>query len=81
MLDNLPAWSRHLLVLAVIAPVAGFVGFEAAAVVANHGISGMDWSGEAQSALDVAAVTSASGVIAWVAMFVTPLTRQYGVGK
>ena len=81
MLDKLPAWARHLLIAVVVAPVAGFAGIEALTVVQAAGFSGVDWPASVSTGANAAAVTAASGALGWLALFVTPLTRKYGVGS
>lgn len=80
ILDRLPAWARHLVALAVIAPVAIFVTVVATAIVTAGGLSGFDADATGHIALDAAAVSFASGILGWLTLFITPITRQYGVG-
>ena len=74
MLDMLPAWARHLVI------VAGSVFLSAVvtAVIAAEGVSGVDWSPTLLAAVDAAAVAAATAA---AALWLTPLTRQYGVGR
>ena len=73
MLDRLPAWARHavlVLVAAASVPVT-------AAVFAANGVLGVDWARTGGQALDAAGVAAAILVALWA----TPLTRQYGRGS
>lgn len=81
MFDRLPAWLRHFLILVFLAPLVLFVSLLAAQIVAGGGIDGFAWGDEAYAALNTAIVTIASGLLSWIALYVTPLTRQYGVGS
>lgn len=81
MLDTLPAWLRHLIVLCGIAPAAAAVTSAASAVVAAGGVSTVDWPPTGVAAIDAAGLAAAIGATTWLALVVTPLTRQYGVGK
>jgi len=81
MLDRLPAWGRYLVILVVITPVAAFVATVATVVITQHGVTDADWAAESTSAMDAAFVTAASGLLSWIAMYVTPLTRKFGVGS
>lgn len=73
MLDNLPAWARHLLIVFG----AAFGGSVASAIIASAGVSTLDWPLVLVGALDIAAVSTATTA---AALWLTPLTRQYGVG-
>jgi hypothetical protein len=79
MLDRLPAWGRHLLVLAVLAPLLAGLAIVLGAVIAAGGVD-VDWSGTLKIALDAVAVSAAGGLLSWCGLYLTPLTRQYGVG-
>lgn len=79
MLDRIPAMWRHLLVLMVVSPLAAFAITVFTAVVAD-GIT-TDFAGIALAGLNLAVITAASGALTWIALYVTPLTRQYGVGS
>ena len=73
MLDNLPAWLRHL----TIVVGAVFLGTVAEAIVSAGGVSGLDLVATLVAACDAATVAGASvAAILWL----TPVTRQYGVG-
>ncbi len=78
-LDKLPAAVRHFLILVVVAPLAGALALILSAIVTAGGL-GVDWSTVLGVAGDSAAVTAASGALAWLGLVVTPITRQYGVG-
>ena len=73
MLDRLPSWARHLLIVAG----ASFGGSLATAILSAHGVFGVDWLTALKSAVDLAAVTTAGTA---AALWLTPLTRKYGVG-
>lgn len=74
MLDRLPAWVRHLAIIfgAVSASTV------AQAVVDADGVSTVQWSAVTVSALDKGAVAVA---LAALVLWLTPATRQYGVGR
>lgn len=73
MLDKLPAPLRHLII------VAGsvFLGAIAKDIVTAGGIAGLSLT-NLRVALDSAVV---SAVTAAGALYLTPLTKQYGIGK
>jgi hypothetical protein len=73
MLDKLPAWARHLLI------VAGgtFAGTICTAVIGAGGVTDVDWLEALRAAVNLAAVTTATTA---AALWLTPLTRKYGVG-
>lgn len=73
MLDRLPAWARHLLIVAGSVFLAGVVS----AVVDAGGVTGVDWPANLIADLNAAAVAVAT---ASAALWLTPLTRQYGIG-
>ena len=73
MLDNLPAWLRHLVIVAA----ASFAGFELSAVLAAQGVTGVDWP---QALIDGLNLTAVSTAAAAASLWGLPLTRQYGVG-
>jgi hypothetical protein len=73
MLDKLPAPARHFL----IAVLGAFIGVFAAAIGSAHGVFGVDWTGTLKDAIDTAAVT---GVSAMTALYILPITKQYGIG-
>lgn len=81
MLDGLAAWLRSLIVLCVLAPVAGFVGTVATKVISEGGVVAIDWAATASTGVDVAGVALASGALAWLGLYITPLTRKFGVGS
>jgi hypothetical protein len=74
MLDHLPPWARHLLIVAG----ATFAGYIAQQVIANAGVFDVDWPAALRSAVDSAAVSTSTAA---AALWLTPLTRRYGVGK
>ncbi len=72
--ESWPAPIRHLLA----AFLGVFVTVLGAAVVSAGGVTGVDWGPTVVGALDEAAV-AAVGVL--LALYITPLTDAYGVGK
>jgi hypothetical protein len=74
IIDKLPAWLRHLL----IAAAAVFGGVIVQDVITAGGVTTIDWLPALRDALDVTAVSTAT--IA-AALWLTPLTRQYGIGS
>ena len=73
MLDRLPVWAQHL----AIAFVATFGLFFASAVVENHGLFPFPWYEVLCGALNAGAVAGATvGTL-----YLTTLTRRYGIGK
>lgn len=74
MLDKLPAWLRHLLI--VFAGAAGAVIVDA--VVNAKGVSNVAWGHSLRVALDTGSVAAALAV---GALYITPLTQKYGLGK
>lgn len=81
MLDRLPAWGRYLLILAVLLPIATYIGSIALAVITQAGVSGIDWPTQHIASLDAAAVSAAGGITTWIALYITPLTRQFGPSR
>ena len=73
IIDKLPAGVRHLL----IAAGAVFGGAIVQDVIAAGGVTGVSWLSALKDAVDITAVSVAT--IA-AALWLTPLTRQYGVG-
>jgi len=80
MLDRLPAWARHAVLLCVVAPLVALIGVPLTEVLGARGIEGVDWHATLVTAVNAAAVSLATGIGAWVASYVSPLTGQYGVG-
>lgn len=74
MLDKIPAWARHLVL--IFAGAAGAVYI--AAVVKAQGVFGVPWVATTQHAIDAGALAA---VVAVGVLYVTPLTHQYGVFK
>jgi hypothetical protein len=74
VLDKVPAPVRHLLIVAG----ATFLGAFVHAILSAQGVTGVDWAGTAKGALNLTAVNAATAV---VGLWLTPLTRQYGVGS
>lgn len=79
-LDTIHPAARSALVLCVLVPVMAAVTTIAGAVLAAAGISGVDWTTVPTTALDAAGVALAGGAGSFAAMWVTPLTKRYGVG-
>lgn len=74
LLDRLPAKVRH----AIIAGGAAAGGTVCKAVIAKQGVSGVNWGEAMRNALDNGCL---AGAVALMALYFTPLTRQYGVFK
>lgn len=81
MLDRLPAWGRYLLILAVLLPLTAYIASIALAVITQAGVSGIDWPAQHSASLDAAAVSAAGGITTWIALYITPLTRQFGPSR
>lgn len=77
MLDRLPAAARHFVIVVILAPLLGLLLAFVNAVIQAQGLD-VDWAGTWSAAINAAAVSAAFGVSAWLALYVTPLTRQYG---
>lgn len=73
-LDKLPAWARHL----VIVFGATFLGSVASAVVAASGVTSLDWPVVLGDAVNLGCTATASAALF---LWLTPATRQYGVGS
>ena len=71
MLDKLPASVRHLILIIG----ATFLGVIAKAILAAQGVTGVHWAATASLALNTAVVT---GVTAFMVLYLTPLTKQWG---
>lgn len=71
MLDKLPAQVRHLFLIVG----ATFLGIIAKAILAAQGVTGVHWAATATLALNTAIVT---GVTAFMVLYLTPITKQYG---
>jgi hypothetical protein len=74
MLDKLPAMARHLLIVFA----GSFLGFVAQVIVKAQGITAVAWSHELILALNTSVVAT---VTIGVALYLTPLTKQYGLSK
>lgn len=74
VLDKLPASVRHL----IIVFGASFGGRIVSAIVDAQGVTGVAWLDTLKAALNVASLAAATAI---AALYLTPLTRQYGVGK
>lgn len=73
MLDKLPAWARH----AVIVFGGAFASVVVGAIITAKGVTNIDWAVTAMDALNYGALATALSISA---LYITPLTRQYGVG-
>jgi hypothetical protein len=80
LLDKIPAVWRHLIILAVVSPIALLIVTVCAAIVTGGGFA-LDWAAELTKAGNIAVVSAAGGISGWVLLYITPLTRQYGVGS
>lgn len=74
MLDKLPAQVRHLAIIAFTT----FGGVIVTAIFAAQGVTDVLWSSTLLTAVNVTAVALAAGASA---LYLTPLTRQYGWGS
>lgn len=74
ILDKLPAPLRH----AVIVGLAVFLGVIVQAILVAKGITGVVWRPVFGHAIDTSAVSIATAMLA---LYVTPLTTQYGLFK
>jgi hypothetical protein len=74
MLDKLPAWVRHIAIMFA----ATFTAFFGQAIIAADGVSRLDFMSTFIDALDSSIVAT---VVVGLALYVTPLTRQYGIGE
>lgn len=72
MLDKLPAWARHLLIIFG----AAFGGLFFSAIVKAGGVLPFPWQATFVAAVNAGAVAVAGTVVLWC----TSATRQYGVG-
>ena len=74
MLDKFQPLVRHLLIV-----VGGtFGGAVLNAVIDAKGVTGVDWANTLVSATDGSFY---AGAVAAVTLWLTPLTKQYGIGK
>lgn len=73
MLDALPAWLRHLLIVAG----GSFAGHLLNSVLGAGGVTEVDWP---RALIDGANLTAVAVATAAGALWGLPLTRQYGVG-
>ena len=80
-LDRLHPVARAAVVLLGVLPAVAFVGAFFAAIVTANGVTGVDWAATLTAAINVAGVAFASGGGTLVALYVTPLTRDYGIGS
>ena len=78
-LDRLPAAARHSILTMIVAPATGFVGVFLLAIAQAKGVHGVDWVSTLSTAEDTAGITFGSGATAMIAMYITPLTNQYGL--
>lgn len=80
-LDKLPPFVRQAIITCVVSPIGTVLLVYVAAILVAKGFSGMDWGLTRTTALDDLGVTFAGGVAAMVALYITPLTSQYGTGS
>jgi hypothetical protein len=81
MLDKLPAWLRHLIIVCGLAPAAVAVTTTPNAVITAGGVTTVDWPATGIATIDAAGVALAVGAATWLTLVITPLTRQYGIGS
>jgi hypothetical protein len=81
MLDKLNPASRYAAVLIVLMPAIAFVTAMATLVISSNGVGGVDWAAEAAKSGNAAAVVAANGLLTWIALYVLPITRKFGVGS
>lgn len=74
MLDHLPAWLRHLII--VFGGAAGAIVVRE--IVDDGGVTHVPWAATARTALDTGSIAAA---VAAAALWGLPITRAYGVGK
>lgn len=74
MLDNLPPALRH----ALIVLGGAFGSVVVAAIVGAKGVTGVDWPTTLLEAVNYGALSVA---LSLSALYLTPLTRQYGIGE
>lgn len=79
--DQLHPAARSAIVLGLLVPLMAAATALAGAVMAAGGASGVDWGATLTAALDAAAVAAAGGVGTFGALYVTPLTREFGIGS
>lgn len=73
-LDKLPAGVRHILLMFF----AAFLGTVLKAVIVAQGVTTVKWHSVLESALNTSVAGSAALALA---LYITPLTRQYGMKK
>lgn len=78
-LDNWNPLARHAFIVLIVAPLSLLV-LLVAADVASQGLAA-DWGTDIHDGADVALKSLGGGVVALCTLYVTPLTRQYGVGS
>jgi hypothetical protein len=79
MLDKLSAAARHFLLLVLLTGlIAALVVYGNSAV--DLGLAVFTSTDTLTDAGDAAVKAAGTGLLAWVALVLTPLTRQYGVG-
>jgi hypothetical protein len=81
MLDKLNPASRYAAVLVLLMPAVAFVTAMATLVISSGGVGGVDWATEAAKSGNAAAVVAANGLLTWIALYVLPITRKFGVGS
>lgn len=80
ILDRMPSWARHLVILVGLTSVTALLMTFANDVIAEGGVSSLDWARTATESLDNAALAASAGLLGWIALVITPLTKKYGVG-
>lgn len=78
-LDNWNPFARHAFIVLVVVPLSILV-LLVAADVAAQGLAA-DWGTDVHDGADAALKSLGGGVVALGALYVTPLTRQYGIGS
>lgn len=73
-IDRIPSWLRHL----VIVFGSVLLGALAQDIIVAGGVFDVSWLDSAKDSIDAAAVSTASAA---TVLWLTPLTRQYGVGS
>lgn len=80
-MDRLSPALRHFLIVAVLPTVAAILLHVGSTVVQTGDVYAVDWSAEMRASVNAAALALFSGLATWVGLYLTPLTRQYGVGE
>lgn len=72
--NNIPAPVRHGLAIFI----GTFLGIFFTAIIANGGVTTLDFGSTFVSAIDDAVVSAVGSLLV---LYVTPLTKSYGIGK